>query len=156
MKQCKIENLTFALSEEGPNIRVISDNSNLLLVNQNIDNVFSLINDNFKIVSSHYQLMTSGATIGFEESDLFVISFEIVMFYLNLYNAWRNYYKKLQNKDLKFNVKDFGHPHTYDIIIDYYKKKYPDDWELRCAILIGKNLVEIKAYYKYRLDYENK
>jgi hypothetical protein len=156
VKECKIENLTFIISEEGSNIRVIGFNSSTILSNQDVETVCGLINHNFKMVRNHYKSMLNGSNIGFEEFDISSISFLIVMFYLYMYNTWKSSYKKQENKDLHFNLKDFNNPSTRDIIFNYYKTKYPIDWEIKCAILIGMELNELKAYYKNRLAFYNK
>ncbi len=73
-----------------------------------------------------------------------------------MYNSWRSMYKKQENKDLRFNEKDFNNPSTHDMLFHYFKTKYPNDWEEKCAILIGKELTEMKTYYKTREEFYNK
>lgn len=65
-------------------------------------------------------------------------------------------YKKQENKDLKFNEKDFSNPSTHDIVFNYFKTKYPNDWKEKCAVLLGMGLSELNAYYKTRESFYNK
>jgi len=155
-KDYKIENITFSLYDENNKVVVKSPEKSVSLFNQSIDNVSKLIDNNLKIVSGHYKLMVSNVRQEFEISDIFRLSFSIVIHYLYMYNLWRNTYKKQENKDLTFDVKDFDNPSTHDIIFNYYKSKYPTDWETKSAALIGITIDELKAYYKNRQNFYNK
>lgn len=156
MKEIKIESITLSLSSEGGNVRVKSNKEDIILTNQIVDNVSELIKHNFNVVNNHYKVMVEKAKEEFDYSDITLISIAIVLHYLYLYNSWRSMYKKQENRDLKFNEKDFSHPFTHDILFNYFKTKYPNDWEDKCAILLGMELSELKAYYKTREDYYNK
>lgn len=157
MKEIKLDNITLYLSDEsGRNVRVKSDKENVILSNQNVDIVSELINHNFNIVSNYYKLMLSKSkeTIDLEDTNL--VSIEIVLYYLYMYNSWRSSYKKQENKDLNFNEKDFNNPSTHDIVFNYFKTKFPTNWEEKCAALLGMELDELKTYYKTREDFYNK
>lgn len=156
MKEIKLENITLSLLNEGADVRVKSDKENIILSNQSVDTVSELIKYNFDVVSSHYKLMISETKDKFDFEDINQVGIAIVLYYLYMYNSWRIIYKKQENKDLRFNEKDFSHPSTHDIVFNYFKTKYPNDWEKKCAVLLGKELTELKAYYKTREYFYNK
>jgi hypothetical protein len=156
MKEIKIENITLSLSNEGGNVRVKSDKENVILPNQNIDTVAELIEHNFNVVVSHYKLMIDKGKKEFDFSDINFVGISIVLYYLYMYNSWRSMYKKQENRDLKFIEKDFSHPSTHDIVFNYFKTKYPSDWEEKCTVLLGMEVAELKAYYKTREESYNK
>jgi muramoyltetrapeptide carboxypeptidase LdcA involved in peptidoglycan recycling len=156
MREIKIENITFNLLNENNNVRVKSDNIDVILVYQNVDTVSELLKYNFNLVKNHYKLMAEKTKNIVNYSDITHISITIVLHYLYMYNSWRFMYKKQENKDLRFNEKDFVHPYTHDIIFNYFKVKYPNDWEKKCSVLLGVELNELKAYYKTREEYYNK
>jgi len=156
MKEIKIENITLSLLSEGGDVRVKSNGENVILSNQSVDTISELIKHNFDVVRSHYMLMIIDTKNEFDIEDINYVSIAIVLYYLYLYNSWRSMYKKQENKDLRFNEKDFTHPSTHDIIFNYFKTKYLNDWEKKCAFLIGKELTELRTYYKTREDFYNK
>jgi hypothetical protein len=155
-KDYTIGELTFNLSNEGNTVFVKSITKNARLGFQTIENVYQLIDTNIKIVYNHYNSQLQNAKKIFPLFDLYELSFSIVIHYLYMYNMWRFTYKKQENKDLTFDVKDFDHPSTHDIIFFYLKKKYPTDWQTISAALIGMTLIELKTYYKGREDFYNK
>ncbi|HEX3386716.1 MAG TPA: hypothetical protein VHS53_16060, partial [Mucilaginibacter sp.] len=59
-------------------------------------------------------------------------------------------------RNLKWLKKDFTNPSTSDVIIDYFKEKYPSDYEGKCQILLGMDAEKFKAYEKRRDDFFNK
>lgn len=157
MKEIKIENITLSLSNESGNVRVRSDKESIILPNQSIDAVSDLIKHNFDLVINHYKLMTDNkGEKEFDFTDLNTISISIVLHYLYMYNSWRTMYKQQEKRDLKFIEKDFSHPSTHDILFNYFKTKYPNDWEEKCAVLLGMEETELNAYYKTREEYYNK
>lgn len=156
MKEVKIENITIRLSREGSNVRVKSNNEDVILSYQSVDTVSELINHNFNVVNNHYKMMVEDSKKKFDFTDVAIISIAIVLHYLYLYNSWRSMYMKQENRDLKFNEKDFSHPSTHDILFNYYKSKYPNDWEEKCAILLGMGLLELRDYFKTREEFYNK
>lgn len=156
MKEIKIENITLSLSDESGSIRVKSNGENIILTNQNIDAVSALIIHNFNIISNYYKSVITKENGKFDLGEINHVSITIVLYYLYMYNSWKSLYKKQENKDLRFNDKDFVNPSTYDIIFKYFKKRYPNDWEEKCAVLLGMELSELKAYYKTREEFYNK
>lgn len=156
VKEVKIENIILSLSSDGVDVRIKSDNENVILINQSVDNVSELIRYNFKKVSGHYKLMINESKDRLDVKDISHVSIAIVLYFLFMYNSWRIMYKKLENKDLKFIEKDFSHPSTHDIIFKHFKTKYLNDWEEKCAVLLGKEVAELKSYYKTREEFYNK
>ena len=156
MKEIKIENITLRLSSEGANVRVKSNKEDVILSNQNVNTVSELIKHNFNVVNNHYRVMVEKTKKEFDFNDVAIISIAIVLHYMYLYNSWRSMYKKQENRDLRFNEKDFSNPSSHDIVFNYFKTKYPSEWEERCAVLLGMELSELKAYYKTREDFYNK
>ena len=156
MKKLILKNLTIILSVEGEDVRVISSAEDVILKNQSPDYVSEIILNNFNAVSDFYKSRVN-INCGLNDlNDVYFISFKIVMHYLYIYNSWRYLYKGQENKDLRFDSKDFNMPATFDIIFHYFKTKYPYDWELRCSLLTGLEFSELKAYYQNRQDYYNK
>ena len=156
MTEIKIGGITLKLSNEGNNVRVKSDKENIILMNQSIDTVSEIIRHNFDIVSNHYKLIIGEAKDIFDTEDLNRVSIAIVLYYLYMYNSWRSMYKEHQHKDLKFDEKDFESPSTHDTVFHYFKAKYPNKWEEKCAAFLGMELDKLKAYYKTREYYYNR
>lgn len=156
MKEIKIGNITLSLSSEGGSVRIKSNKENVILSNQNVGVVSELIKHNFDLVTNHYKMMVERVREECDFSDIASVSIAIVLHYLYLYNSWRSMYKKQENKDLRFNEKDFNNPFTHDILFNYFKTKYPNDWKEKCTILLGMELSELETYYKTREDYYNK
>lgn len=153
MKEIKLENIVLTLSDESGNIRVLSKYNNVILNNQSIENVSELIKYNFDIVNEHYKFMIRDVSIKFNITDVNALSLKIVLHYLYMYNSWKTMYKKQGNRDLKFDNKDLNNTSTHDLIFEYYKNSYPEDWEEKCSILLGIGLEELKAYYKNRQSF---
>jgi CO dehydrogenase/acetyl-CoA synthase delta subunit len=152
-KKLKIGDLTINLLEEGDNIRVKTNNNNVILSSQNIAIVEELIQNNFQIVSNHYKTIIDKADSVFTSEDINNLSMSITLRYLYMYNSWRRMYKKQENRSLAFDTKDFTHPSTSDLIFNYFRQKDPQHWEEKCAMLLGINLIELKEYYRQRESY---
>lgn len=155
-KEEHIENITLNLSSEYTNVRVISNKQNLILSNQNIESVAELIRFNFNVVSNHYKLIIEKEKKEFNLKDINFISISIVLHYLYMYNSWKDMYRKQENKDLRFNDKDLSNPSTHDIVFNYFITKYPNEWEEKCAILLGMELNKLRTYYQTRESFYKK
>lgn len=154
MEEIKLEHITLSLYSESNNVNVKSKYANVILSNQNIEDVTNLIINNFHVVYSHYK-----SRVAYNSDiliDINVISVFIVLHYLYMYNTWRHTYKGKENIKLGFDNNDFNNPTTLDIIINYYKEKYPNNWIEKCNILLEMSEEELYDYYKKRADFYNK
>lgn len=156
MKELKLDNVIINLFAEGDTVKVKSDNENVILSNQTIENVSKLIQDNFKTARDHYNRKVNENIVILDLKDLDHLIFAIVIYYLYMYNSWRVMYKKQENRDLALKEDDLDNPSTHDIIFNHYKTKYPDDWDIRCSLLLGIELEELRLYYDNRKDFYNK
>ena len=157
MKQLKLKNISLVLIEEDLNVRVKSPGQNVLLASQNVENVILIIEENFKIVDSFYlKRIEDNLKTTFDLDEVHNLSVSIVLYYLRMYNLWRLQYKAKKYQDLGFKEDDFNNPSTQDIIFSYYKAKYPDDWEIKCSVLMALELDDLKKYYERRLQFYNK
>ena len=156
-EELKLENIDMTLSNENGNVRAKSTNDNVILINQSVDNIADIIKLNFDIVNGFYKSRIANKTAeGFELSDINQVSITIVLHYLYMYNSWKNTYENKANQDLRFNEKDFSNPSTSDIIMSFYRKKYPNDWETKSSILLGITTEELQRYYGERQKFYNK
>lgn len=157
MIKFSIKNIPLVLLEEGDNVRVKSPSQNIFLASQNIENVILIIEENFTIVDSFYQKRISDSSkTSFNPGDIHNLSLTIVLSYLSMYNSWRLKYKAKKYQDLTFRVEDLDHPTTSDHIFRYFKNNYPEDWELKCSVIMAMELADLKAYYERREQYYNK
>ena len=156
MKEIELDDTFFYLTNESGNVRVKSNAENIVLINQQVENISQLIVHNFEIVRDHYKSKIKDAKEKIDLTDICHISIKIVLYYIFIYNSWRNIYKKQRNKDLKFQCDDLKNASTSDIIIKYYKNKYPDIWENKCCILLDMNIEELKEYFESRRYFYNK
>ena len=157
MKQLKLKNISLTLMEEGADVRIKSPGQNVLLASQNVDNVIAMIEENFKAVGSFYlNRIADNVKTTFKLDEVHEFSVSIVLYYLHMYNAWRLKYKAKKYQDLAFKEDDFNHPYTQDIIFNYYKTKYPGDWQIKCSVLMAMELDGLKKYYEGRLQFYNK
>jgi hypothetical protein len=146
-----IDNIIINVEQESKGIRLKTDVDNLFLENQTLKETKEVIEKNYKIVKNHFQLRT-GAIV--ESIDLKQICLKIVFYYLYMYNLWRRMYKREANRDLTFLSKDFDHPQTDDIIIQFFKEKYPNNYADRCEVMLKMSPEDFKAYAKNRQDFQ--
>ncbi len=116
IREIKIEDVVLVLSNEGNNIRVKSLSENVILINQTIDVVSEIIKYNLEIVINHFRLKVKEDYGQLVEEDITQLSVSVVLYYLYMYNSWKNLYKKEAKRDLKFIVSDFDNVSTFDII----------------------------------------
>lgn len=149
-----IDQNKIAIREEGGSIRLSTlENQNVLFPNQTIGNIKELLLSNYKTVKEHYR-PSAEKVIPIE--DLNDISLKIVIDRLYMYNMWRIWYKKQENRDLNFRIEDFEHPDLTDTILLYLRKKYPSDYSQRCEMLFDMTKSEFEAYEKNRNSFFNK
>jgi hypothetical protein len=158
-QQLKLEGISLVLIEEGDAIRVISllPKRNVLLSSQNMENVIQIIEGNFRIVDSFYlKRIEDNPKTTFVLDDIHFLSVSMVLHYLYIYNMWRLDYKRKKYQDLAFKQDDFKSPSTNDIIFGFFKYNYPDDWEIKCSVLMAMELDDLKTYYERRVQFYNK
>lgn len=153
MKEIKLEKIILKLSKEYDNVRIKSDNDNVILINQDIEIVASLIKNNFDIVYGYYKSKVINST---DLEDINSVSITIILQYLYMYNTWQNTYKNKINQDLQFNERDFNNPTTFDLIMDYYRKNRPHYWLEKSCVLLGMNVMDLQKYYAERERFYNK
>ncbi|MEZ4921389.1 MAG: hypothetical protein R2792_20005 [Saprospiraceae bacterium] len=156
MREIKIADIILNLSDEGGNVRVKSEKENMILSNQDISTVSDLIKNNFNVVEDHYRSIINKSEEKFDLDDVNQVSLTIMLYYLYMYNSWRSMYKKQENRSLAFNKKDFNHPSTHDIVFSYFRTKYPNGWEEKCAVLLDMDISKLRDYYRTREQFYNK
>jgi hypothetical protein len=65
-------------------------------------------------------------------------------------------YKREAKRDLTFIQKDFEHPSTSSHIVDYFKKKYPDNYADKCEIMLGMTSEQFKEYAIRKEQFDNR
>lgn len=153
MKEIKLENATLNLLEDTNNVRIKSGKDNIVLNNQNIESVATLVRNNFDIVYNYYKSKSTNNT---DLIDINKVSVSIVLHYLYIYNTWKNTYKNKTDLDLRFNKQDLNNPTTLDIIMSFYRKKYAINWIEKCNLLLGMTVEELQNYYEEREKFYNK
>jgi hypothetical protein len=146
-----IDNLIINIEQEDKGIRLKTDVDNLFLENQTLKETKEIIKKNYKIVKKHFQLRTGTIVTPI---DLKQICLKIVFNYLYMYNLWRGMYRRETNRDLTFLSKDFDHPQTDDIIIQFFKEKYPTNYADKCEIMLKMSPENFKTYAKNRQDFQ--
>ena len=162
MRKIKLKNNTLNLFNENSSnsnqnsVRITYDFQNVVLPNQEINNVAKIIEKNFLFVYDFYSSNIDNNIKEISTSFVEEISIKIVLNYLYMYNMWRISYKNQSNLILDFDEKDFHNPDTADIIFDYSKKKYPNDWLEKSAAILGKDKASTLQYYRERKLSNNK
>jgi hypothetical protein len=150
-----IDNIKIDLTEENNGIRLITQNDdNVILPNQTMTSIENIVKDNFQIVKSHYQFK-SGVPVSIDEHDLSIISLKIVLHYLYMYNMWRITYPQHKDQELKFLSKDFKNPNTVDMIIRFFKNKYPETYAAKCQLMLGMSTDEFSGFEKGRQNFHD-
>lgn len=147
-----IDNMKMVVHEEGHGLRLKTDTDNLLLQNQTYEEVVKVVNTNYEIVKNFFQQRV-GASV--DLIDLKQVSLKIVIRYLYMHNLWRAMYKRERNRDLTFLLKDFDHPQTSDLIIQFFKEKYPDKYSDKCEAMLDMSPEKFRTYDKNRQDFQN-
>jgi hypothetical protein len=157
MKTITLGEITLTLFQEGSDVRIVSESGKLVLSEQTIEAVSSILEEIFVTVKMYYDSRsTSNPAVEFQSRDIEQVSLSIVLEYLYMYNSWRRMYKKQENISLRFRQEDFNKPSTHDVLFSYYREKYPKTWEEKCAVLLAMNIEELCSYYKSREAYYNK
>jgi hypothetical protein len=157
MENISFENITVNFLEENNNVRINTGNETIVLVNQSSKAVSEIIKINFDIVNNYLKSrIIDNLTENLNVIEINKLSMTIVLHYLYMYNSWKNTYKNKSNQDLNFNKKDFDNPSTADIIIRFYKKSSPEEWEKKSSILLGMTSNKFQEFYRERQKYYSK
>lgn len=141
-----VENIKIELTENIHGLTLTTSSSNLPLPGQNILETTEIIQSNFEIVKEHFIKLSEDKI---DADDLHEICLKIVIYYFYLYNSWRSSNLNKKSIDLNFQKKDFDHPYTYDIIIQYFKNKYPENYEHKSSVMLD---IPVEKLLKYEYD----
>ena len=128
------------------------NNSYYIIRNQTIEEASDIVERNYKIVKNYYIKRTATKI---DAHDLTCVCLQIVFKYFIMYNNWRTMYKKEQNRDLTFLIKDFDNPDTKRCIINYFEMKYPKDYPVKCKIMLALSNKEFEELDSHRKQFEN-
>lgn len=149
-----VDNNSIDLEQDGGQVRILTSSFiNRPFPNQTIENLRNLILNNYKIVKDYYEPKTENV-IPIE--DLNNICLKIVLDRLHMYNMWRIWYKKQENRNLTFDKKDFDHPDLEDVIMLYLRDKYPLDYKGKCELIFSMTPSEFESHEKNRDAFFNR
>lgn len=151
--QSNAGHINLQLVEENGNVILSMSDKKLLFPNQTVVEINNLLIKNFTIVKNYYSNKVPLGEV--EPEDIELISLDIVLHYLYMYNMWRGMYKKQENRKLEFDDSDFDHPQTHDKINWFFKAKYPEDYITKCSLLLGMTEAEHRQYDKDRHAFHN-
>lgn len=149
-----LDGITVDIIEEDGAVRVtVESGENAIFDNLAVTFVENVLKANFQFVKTYYE---SKACIYIAEQDISIISMHIVLHYLYMYNMWRETEVGEEDRDLAFLEEDFDDPQTHDMIIYYFRSKYPDSYSAICELLLGMSAGEFKNYEKRRQEQSNR
>ncbi len=147
-----LDNLEISLEEEKNwiRIKVDSDSDSILLENLHSDEVVKIINKNYDIVKAHYYSKVKNEV---DITDLKKVCLKIVLRFLHIINIRIRSNKKKINPII--TLKCIDNPQMDDIIIQFFKDKYPNDYTNKCEVMLEMSIEMFKAYEKNRQDFNN-
>lgn len=148
-----LDHIKIEIQTKSNGLRLITELENWFIPNQTVDETENITALNYSIVKDHFKNKV-GEFIS--EIDLENVCFNIVLHYFQMYNQWRNMYKKESKKDLTFIQKDFEHPYTKSHIIDYFKKMYPDSYADKCEVMLDMTPEQFKEYLIRKAQFDNR
>ena len=138
-----VEKIEIELTENQYGLLLKTADSELPLPGQTIEQTIETLQGNFEILKNHY-LKTASSTIVPEE--LNEVCLKIVLHFFGLYNSWKYSNENEKDRDLTFLPKDFGHANTRDILLQYFKRKYPEDYADKCASILDMPAADLLKY----------
>lgn len=147
-----IEKIQIELTEDLYGIRLKTATDDLPLPGQTIAETMETVRINFETVQEKYK---KSATDKIDMDELNEVCLKIVLHYFYLYNTWKETNEKEKDRDLAFLPKDFSHPYTFDIVIQYFKNKYPTDYAGKCAAMLDMQVDKLLKYEYDRADFYN-
>ncbi len=148
----RIGSIEVLLRDEGNGIRLTTDYENCFIAKQTLHETKEVLQKNLEIIKQHY-LNKRGSTI--TEADMDHVCLKIAIYYFIMYNNWRSMYWKLKNKDLTFIQQDFEHPQTFNIIINYFTKKYPANYTEKCELMLNMTPEQLRDYVIRKEQFEH-
>lgn len=147
-----LDNIKVSISEENNGIRLTTENENWLIPRQTLDETKAIIEKNFKIIKEHFS-DKAGTVI--TQLDLGNVYLRIALNYFQMYNHWRTMYKRETNRDLTFIQKDFDNTNTINIVIGYFKNKYPTNYKDKCEMMLGITNAKLREAVIRKDQYDN-
>lgn len=146
-----LDYITVSLKKQDKAIKIwVEDEESVLLSKLSMKEIEKIIKKNYKTVKTFYEKRTAD---GVPLRELNGMSVYIVLSYLAMYNQWKNFYEAHKNRDLTFLPEDFEQLYTYDLIISYFKKKYPKKYSEKCQKMLNMNEKEFQRYEKDREEF---
>jgi len=153
--QFTIDDISIELNQEGQDVRLRMNDINVYdhyylinefaLPNQTVDSVKNIVVDNYRVVKHHYAAKVGNSIA---EGDLGMVSLQIVLKKLHMYNMWRIMYRQDRGRDLKFITDDFENQDTRWFVIQFFRAKYPDDYAAKSGLILGMSEDELRRYEK--------
>jgi hypothetical protein len=147
--------LTISKKMLGSTIIVEHAGQKVSVLNDTIDRTTEIIKSNYATIKNFYIANLNKNHTDNNIQDLSEICLKILLHYLDQYSRWKEQYKK-STYDIKFYEKDFYHPTTMDLIVFYFKAKYPDSWKEISSKYLDQSLTEFETNWANRLAYHNK
>ncbi len=141
------------MTDENNGIRLTTDDENWFIPRQTLEETKTIIEKNFEIIRNHFH-DKMGEII--TEADLNNASLKIALHYFQMYDHWRTMYKRETNRDLTFIQKVFEHPYTSDAILDYFKNKYPDNYIMKCEVMLNMTTEQVREYVIRKDQFDNR
>ncbi len=148
-----LDNINVTISEENRGIRLTTEDENWFIPRQTLAKTKIILEKNFKIIKEHF--LDKVETV-ITQTDLNNVCLNIALCYFQMYNHWRTMYKRETNRDLTFLQKDFDATDTINIVIEYFKQKYPYNYEDKCEIMLGMTNSELKEAVIRKFYYDTK
>ncbi|MBK7233699.1 MAG: hypothetical protein IPH93_15930 [Saprospiraceae bacterium] len=148
----QIEHLKIEFLENEYGILMKVFNDTIPLPGRTLLDTKDIILHNFNFVKTHF-LKFFNSEIEIEE--FHDVCLKIVIHYFYIYNLWRSYNEKEKDRDLKFLKKDLNHPNTYDMVMQYFKNKYPTEYLNKSSHFLNHPLDKLKKYEYNRDEFYN-
>ena len=136
-----LDNIKVSIVEEKNGIRLTTEDENWFIPRQTLDETKTILEKNFKIIKEHFFDKAGTVTT---QVDLNNVCLKIALSYFQIYNHWRTMYKRETNRDLTFIQKDYDKTDTINIVIGYFKNKYPIDYVDKCVAMLGMTNIELR------------
>ena len=147
-----IESIKIELIETQFGLHLKMEDYQYPLPGQTIDETVNIIRKNFEILKSQYSKTASGKL---KDEEINEVCLKIVLHFFGMYNSWKYSNKKEKDRDLTFLEKDFKHPQAMDIVLWYFKLKYPSDYADKSSFLLDLSPAYLLEYEKNRDDFYN-